>query len=110
MAVSLSQFLWSSDFIPHGMCLSWQPEVVGLMAVSETIIGASYLMVAVALGVFARRRSDFPYPGIITLISMVFALCGLSHILDVVVLWLPWYGIQALFNAGVAILAVPAAW
>ena len=110
MSSSLFQFLWSSDFLPHGLCLSWRSDVVALMVASELVIGACYLSVAASLTVFARRRPDFPYPGIMVLFAMVFALCGLSHVVDVITLWLPWYGLQALFNTVVALLAIPAAW
>ena len=110
MSSSLFQFLWSSDFLPHGLCLSWRSDVVALMVISELMIGACYLSVAASLAVFARRRPDFPYPGIMMLFAMVFALCGLSHVVDVLTLWLPWYGLQALFNMAVALLALPAAW
>jgi len=110
MNTSLLQFMWSTDFLPHGLCLSWRTDLVSLMVVSESVIGICYLAVALSLAVFARKRPDFPYPGVMILFSLVFALCGLSHFVDVVTLWLPWYGIQALFNTAVAVLAIPAAW
>jgi signal transduction histidine kinase len=110
MMSSIMQFLWSTDFIPHGMCLSWRTDVIVVMLVSELVIGGCYLSVAASLGVFARKRPDFPYPGIMILFSLVFALCGMSHLVQAATLWVPWYGIQAAFNACVAILALPAAW
>lgn len=110
MNTSLLQFMWSTDFLPHGFCLSWRTDLVSLMVVSESVIGICYLAVALSLAIFARKRPDFPYPGVMVLFSLVFALCGLSHFVDVVTLWLPWYGIQALFNTAVAVLAIPAAW
>ncbi len=110
MSAEILQFLWSSDFLPHGLCLSWRTDLVALMLGSEIVIGGCYLSVAGSLGVFAMRRPDFPYPGIMTLFALVFALCGLSHLVEALVLWFPLYGIQAVFNTLVAILAVPAAW
>lgn len=110
MSAEILQFLWSSDFLPHGLCLSWRTDLVALMLGSEIVIGGCYLSVAGSLGVFAMRRPDFPYPGIMTLFALVFALCGLSHLVEALVLWFPLYGIQAIFNTAVAILAVPAAW
>lgn len=110
MSAEILQFLWSSDFLPHGLCLSWRTDLVALMLGSEIVIGGCYLSVAGSLGVFAMRRPDFPYPGIMTLFALVFALCGLSHLVEALVLWFPLYGVQAVFNTMVAILAVPAAW
>jgi signal transduction histidine kinase len=107
---SLVDFLWSTDFLPHGLCLSWRTDVVALMAGSDALIGLSYVSVAMSLGIFAWRRPDFPYPGIMAIFAMVFAMCGLSHFTDAASLWLPWYGAQALFKAAVAVVALPAAW
>ncbi|MDO8604974.1 MAG: ATP-binding protein [Phaeospirillum sp.] len=104
------EFLWSSDFLPHGLCLSWRRDLVALMLVSELVIAGCYISVAASLAVFAQRRPDFPYPGIMTLFAVVFSLCGVSHVFEAAALWLPWYGVQALFNAAVALLAIPAAW
>ncbi|WP_145980727.1 sensor histidine kinase [Magnetospirillum sp. ME-1] len=108
--MALFSFLWSSDFLPHGLCLSWRTELIALTVISEIVIGACYVSVACSLAYFARKRPDFPYPGVMTLFAIVFALCGVSHLIEVLTLWIPLYGAQAIFNAAVALLAIPAAW
>lgn len=97
------------SLMPHGVCLSWDPNLVAAMLASEVLMGAAYLSVASTLFIFARRRGDFPYPRLLYLISAVFAACGLSHLSDAATIFFPVYEIQALFKAIVALISVPTA-
>lgn len=105
----LDQFLSSPDFLPHGVCLAWQPSVVATMFGSQVLMGLSYLSVAATLYIFSRRRPDFPYPALMVLFAAVFAACGISHLTDAATLWWPGYGVQAIIKAVVAALSVPGA-
>ena len=47
--------LFSSDFMPHGYCYLWKPEIVWLHAASDGAIALSYLFIPLALVYFVRR-------------------------------------------------------
>jgi len=49
--------LFSSDFMGHGYCYLWKPEIVWLHAISDSLIALSYLVIPITLVVFVRKRT-----------------------------------------------------
>ena len=84
---------------PHGFCLSWAPGLVALHAVSDAIIGLAYLSVPAALTYFVRRRPDLQYGWVFYLFVAFILACGTTHLMGVVTLWLPVYGIEGVIKA-----------
>ncbi|MGE5546206.1 MAG: sensor histidine kinase [Solirubrobacterales bacterium] len=101
--------LGNTEFLPHGVCLAWDPNLLSAMVGAEVLLGISYVSVACTLVIFSRRRPDFPYPRLMLLLALVFASCGVSHFTDVATLWVPAYMLQVGFKAVVALFSVPAA-
>jgi signal transduction histidine kinase len=99
----------TSQFLPHGVCLSWNPNLVAAMAASQALLGLAYISVAATLGIFTWKRRDFPFPMLLALFAVVFAACGVSHLTDVLTLWVPAYVAQVAFKVVVALFSVPAA-
>jgi PAS domain S-box-containing protein len=92
-------FNWLTDtdrYIPHGMCLAWDPGTVATMAVSDSLIALSYFALPVAIWVFASRRQDLlrEHRRVAALFVLFIAACGTTHVLDVVTLWAPIYGVM----------------
>ncbi|HEV8702764.1 MAG TPA: hypothetical protein VGV60_15950 [Candidatus Polarisedimenticolia bacterium] len=50
--------LFATDFMPHGHCYFWQPEIVWLHVVSDSLITLAYYSIPVALVCFLRKRKD----------------------------------------------------
>src|SRR5271157_2870952 len=50
--------LFSSDFMGHGYCYLWQPEIVWLHAISDSMIALSYYVIPFTLVYFVRKRRD----------------------------------------------------
>lgn len=48
------------EFIPHGMCLLWQPNLLFLHVISEAIITLSYYSIPIALVYFVVKRRAGP--------------------------------------------------
>jgi hypothetical protein len=51
----------SGDFMSHGVCYLWNPGLVWLHLVSDTLIALSYLSIPVTLIYFIRKRRDMPF-------------------------------------------------
>ncbi len=100
MSAPFSLFL-SSNFIPHGHCYLWQPTLVWLHLASDAITALAYYSVAIALLYFKQERQDLPSRTGLLLVGyfLVFALCGTTHLLDVVTLWYPIYWVSGLVKA-----------
>lgn len=80
------------QYMPHGMCLLWQPWLVLLWAGSDLLIFLSYSAIPVALlTVLRKRRKDVPHPSLVLLFASFILLCGVTHLLSIVTLWVPIY-------------------
>ena len=50
--------------IPHGFCFLWNPELLWLHVVSNSLIAIAYFLIPLALVRIARRRKDIPFNGV----------------------------------------------
>ncbi|QZD92033.1 sensor histidine kinase [Qipengyuania xiapuensis] len=79
------------QYMPHGMCLLWQPWLLLLWAGSDMLIFLSYSAIPIALLTVLRQRKDIPHAGLVVLFASFILLCGLTHLLSIVTLWYPIY-------------------
>jgi signal transduction histidine kinase/CheY-like chemotaxis protein len=86
----------SSNLTPHGFCLLWDTGLIWTYAVSDIGIGVAYFTIPLALAVFIRRRRDLVFRPVFCLFAAFIMLCGLTHWLDVLTLWVPAYKLEAL--------------
>ena len=98
MSDVLTWLLDVDGFAPHGFCLAWNPAVLIAQISADTAISLSYLSVAITLATFARLRGDLFFPWIFRMIAMVFALCGIVHLSDLAIVWLPVYDLQTVLK------------
>ena len=50
-----------STLSPHGICLLWRPELIGLHVGSDAVIALAYSSIPFALAVFVSKRPDVQY-------------------------------------------------
>lgn len=79
------------QYMPHGMCLLWQPWLVVLWAGSDLLIFLAYMAIPLSLLRVIRARTDMKHRGLVMLFVGFIMLCGLTHLLGVVTLWWPIY-------------------
>ncbi|MEG4068066.1 ATP-binding protein [Microcoleus sp. Pol11C2] len=96
----LSTF-FSSNFIPHGHCYLWKPGLVWLHLTSDALTTLAYYSVAVAIVYFTNERKDLPAHTVMLLVGFffIFALCGTTHLMEIVTLWHPIYWVSGLIKA-----------
>jgi PAS domain S-box-containing protein len=87
---------------PHGFCLLWEPGLIWTYAVSDAAIALAYFTIPAALAVLARRRRDLVFRPLFWLFATFILLCGTTHLLDVVTLWVPAYGLEGVVKAATA--------
>jgi len=103
----LSDWLFSpSGLTAHGFCLLWQPGLIWTYAISDAGIALAYFSIPVALGVIARRRRDLVFRPLLVLFAAFILLCGATHWLDVVTLWVPVYGLAAAVKVATALVSL----
>ncbi len=99
-------WLWNPrGLTPHGFCLLWQPGLIWTYAISDLAIGAAYLTIPLALAIVARRRRDLIFRPLFYLFAAFILLCGTTHLLDVLTLWVAAYGIEAVAKAATAVVS-----
>jgi PAS domain S-box-containing protein len=95
-----------SGLTPHGFCLLWEPGLIWTYASTDLAIGAAYFMIPVVLVVFIHRRQDVAFQPLFWLFAAFILLCGVTHWLDLLTLWVPAYGVQAVAKAATAIVSM----
>jgi len=100
-------FFDNDNFMPHGMCYLWQPDILWTSVIADVLTGIAYFSITAAVIIFVKRRKDLPYPWFFLLAgSVIFLACGLSHIVSAIVIWEPIYGISSIVKAITAITSV----
>jgi len=102
----LSWLLSPQDYMPHGMCFLWQPELIALHVASDSATALAYYSIPIALGYFVWKRTDFAFPSIFILTSLFILACGTTHIMGVWTLWFPDYRLDGAIKAVTALLSV----
>jgi two-component sensor histidine kinase len=96
-------------FMPHGTCLLWRPDLVAAHVLGDGLIALAYFSIPAALVIFTRRRADLEYRWLFILFAAFILACGATHLIGVVTLWEPIYGIQAVVKLATAFVSLATA-
>lgn len=99
----------SENFMPHGHCYLWTPELLWTFVVSETLIVLSYFSIPFALIYFVGKRRDLQFDWMFKLFSVFIFACGITHLLGIWTIWHPDYWADALAKACTAAISLVAA-
>ncbi len=102
----LNRLLDSSMLSPHGICLLWEPELIWLHVVSDAVIAMAYFSIPFALAIFVSKRRDLRFGWVYWAFAVFILACGLTHVLSIVTLWVPIYGIEGLVKATTAVASI----
>jgi signal transduction histidine kinase/ActR/RegA family two-component response regulator len=106
MLAFLHRLLDSSTLSPHGICLLWDPELIWLHVTSDAVIAASYFSIPVALSIFVSKRRDVDFGFIFWAFAIFIMACGFTHVLSIITLWVPVYGIEGIIKALTALASI----
>ena len=106
MTSLLSWLMSPQDYMPHGMCFLWQPELIALHVASDSLIALAYYSIPVALIYFVMKRTDLAFPAIFVLTGLFILACGTTHAMSVWTLWFPDYRVDGGIKAVTALLSV----
>jgi PAS domain S-box-containing protein len=105
----LRDWLWSQGVLPHGFCYQWNPVLVWLHAVSDTVIALAYYSIPIALVQFVRKRRDLPFSWMFVCFAAFIFACGSTHLVEVWTLWVPSYWFSAAVKVATALVSFPTA-
>ena len=69
--------------MPQGYCSLWNPGLVWLDVISDTLIAASYFTIPFTLLWFVRKRRDLPFGWMFGLFGTFLVSCGATHLMEV---------------------------
>jgi two-component sensor histidine kinase len=97
----LSQWLLSTDFLPHLYCYLRNPALVWAHVVTDSLISIAYFSISITLVYLVYKgRSDLPFQGLLIAFGVFILACGCTHVMEVITVWVPVY----VFSAGVKAL------
>ena len=102
------------SYLPHGYCYLWQPSLLTLHVVSDSIITLAYYSIPLVLVYFVRKRADLPFHWMFVLFAVFIVACGTTHLMEIWTLWHPSYWLSGAVKVvtagasiGTAFLLVP---
>ena len=101
--------LLESDFMPHGYCFGWKPDILWLHVTSDGLIALSYFLIPFTLIYLVRARRDFDFRWMAALFGAFILSCGATHVFGIVVLWHPVYRLEGVVKAVTALASMPTA-
>lgn len=96
----------TAGLMPHGYCILWKPTLLWTLVGSDLLVAASYFSIPFAIFYLAKKRPDIPHRWLFILFGLFIIACGITHLLDVLVLWQPIYWVNALVKAMTALLSL----
>ncbi len=106
MLESLKNFLHSENFIPHGHCYLWRPDLVWLHVICDSLIALAYYSIPIMLVYFVRQRRDLPFKRIFLLFGAFIVSCGTGHVVEIWTLWHPDYWLSGLVKVITALVSL----
>lgn len=94
--------LFSSDFMPHGYCFLWQPDILWMHVISDAIIVMAYYSIPFILLYMLRKKKTGQYRWVLAMFSAFIFLCGTTHLLAAISIWKPLYYIEGLVKVATA--------
>lgn len=105
----LGKLIDPEQFMPHGHCYYWTPEILWLHVLSDSLIALSYYSIPPALLVFALKRRDLQFRWVFWLFGAFICACGTTHVMDIWTTWQPVYRLEGLIKAGTALVSLTTA-
>jgi len=96
-------------WMPHGACYLWQPSVLWLHAVSDSLIALAYFSIPLLLLYIVRRRRDLPFNWMVVSFGVFILACGTTHALGVYNIWVPTWWLSGGVKAVTAVASLTTA-
>lgn len=98
-----------ANFMPHGHCYFWQPDILWSHAISDGVIATAYFSIPLSLIYIFRKKSSFKYIWVMILFAVFICGCGITHVMDVITIWNPLYRLDSIFRIITAMASIATA-
>ncbi len=94
--ILLAAILQRQNYMPHSVCWRGDSSLIWTVAVSNGVIFASYIGISAALLRTVFLVNLGPLAPVATLFGFFILTCGLTHLMDVVMIWYGAFWLQAI--------------
>ena len=98
--------MFGSVGLPHGFCFLWNPGLLWLNVISDSLIALTYFLIPIALIRILRKRDAFRFNAVVACFAGFIILCGVTHVMEVVTLWHPVYWVSGSLKACTAAISI----
>ena len=90
ISLALLDLFGADNFMPHGHCYAWDPQILWTSVISDALIAIAYFVIPFTL-VFQimRRRSDLPFHWMFVCFGVFIVACGGTHVMEIITVWKP---------------------
>lgn len=99
----------TGDFMPCGLCNSWQPDILTLHVVSDGLIALAYLSIPITLLYFVRKRADLRFNWMLLCFAAFMIACAVMHLMAIWTIWHPSYWLSGGVKAVTALASLATA-
>jgi PAS domain S-box-containing protein len=96
-------------WMPHGACYLWQPSLLWLHGVSDSLIALAYFSIPLVLLYIVRRRRDLPFNWMVVCFGVFILAGGATHALGVYNIWVPTWWLSGGVKAVTAVASLTTA-
>ena len=92
-------------FHPHGWCIFWRPDLIGLMVIGDLLVALAYMAIPIILLWYVRQRPvsvPSPLRPLVGLFALFIVFCGAGHLIDILTIWVPAYWAKGWWTIGTA--------
>lgn len=83
--------LFARDFMPHGHCYRWLPDVLWTNVLGDAFTVFAYFAIPVLLLLFVKKRKGMGFTGIFIAFAAFIVSCGIVHLMAIISVWVPIY-------------------
>ncbi|MBA3582443.1 MAG: hypothetical protein H0W44_08355 [Gammaproteobacteria bacterium] len=99
-------YLLNHDFMPHGHCFLWRPDLLWLHVLSDIFIALAYYTIPVALIYLVKKRTDLRFNLLFVLFAVFIFACGTTHLVGVLNVWHGYYYLEGWLKAITACVSI----
>lgn len=106
----LWDIIFSDQFMPHGYCFLWRPELVWLHAIADVVIALSYFAIPLTIILIMKKKGKkIPFVWVFGMFAAFIFLCGMTHLIELMSIWNPAYYLEGFIKVLTAAVSLATA-
>lgn len=93
------------SYMPHGYCLSWNPQLLWLFVIGNSLVTISYYSIPAAIAVLVSKRRRLVFHWMFMLFAAFIFACGTTHLVKIWTIWHPDYWLEGSIDAATGLLS-----